>query len=66
MTRSYLYKAFLSYSHRDKRWADWFHRSLEGFRLDDDLVGRQTAAGIVPKRLRPIFRDRDDFPASHP
>jgi len=37
------------------------HRSLEGYRIDKDLVGRQTPAGPVPKTLWPIFRDRDDF-----
>jgi len=59
------YRAFLSYSHRDKAWGNWLHRSLEGYRIDKDLVGRQTPAGPVPKTLRPIFRDRDDFSAGH-
>src|SRR5262249_10909257 len=50
------YRAFLSYSHRDKAW---------GYRVDKDLVGRDTPAGPVPKTLRPIFRDREDFSAGH-
>jgi tetratricopeptide (TPR) repeat protein len=29
------------------------------------LVGRDTPAGSVPKTLRPIFRDREDFSAGH-
>jgi tetratricopeptide (TPR) repeat protein len=57
------YRAFLSYSHRDKAWAKWLHSALEGYRVDKDLAGRQTAVGPVPKTLRPIFRDRDDFSA---
>jgi tetratricopeptide (TPR) repeat protein len=57
------YRAFLSYSHRDKAWGNWLHRALEDYRIDRDLVGRQTPAGPVPKTLRPIFRDRDDFSA---
>jgi tetratricopeptide (TPR) repeat protein len=51
----------LSYSHRDIAWARWLHRALENYRIDKDLVGRETAAGSVPKTLRPIFRDREDF-----
>jgi hypothetical protein len=52
------YRAFLSYSHRDARWAKRLHGALEGYRLDKDLVGRETPHGPVPKALRPIFRDR--------
>jgi hypothetical protein len=59
------YRAFLSYSHRDTAWAKWLHRALEGYRIDKDLVGRVTACGPVPKTLRPIFRDREDFSAGH-
>lgn len=55
------YRAFLSYSHRDARFAQWLHRSLERWKIAPDLVGRATEAGDVPRTLRPIFRDRDDF-----
>lgn len=60
---SFKYRAFLSYSHRDKAWGPWLHRALEGYRIDKDLVGRETPVGPIPKSLRPIFRDRDDFSA---
>jgi tetratricopeptide (TPR) repeat protein len=59
------YRGFISYSHADARWAKWLHGRLESFRIDRDLVGRQTAAGLIPKTLGPIFRDRDDFTAGH-
>jgi hypothetical protein len=59
------YRAFLSYSHRDKKWGEWLHRALETHRIDKDLVGRETPAGPVSKTLRPIFRDREDFSAGH-
>lgn len=55
------YRAFLSYSHRDEEFARWLHRQLEAWKVPADLVGRETAHGPVPRTLRPIFRDRDDF-----
>jgi eukaryotic-like serine/threonine-protein kinase len=59
------YRAFLSYSHRDKKWANWIHRTLENYKIDKELVGRETLIGPIPKTLRPIFRDREDFTAGH-
>jgi tetratricopeptide (TPR) repeat protein len=58
-TRNYV--AFISYSHSDKLWADWLHKSLETYRVPSRLVGQTTEAGIVPRRLTPIFRDRDEL-----
>jgi hypothetical protein len=55
------YRAFMSYSHRDAAWAKWLHKALESYRIDKDLVGRETPTGAVPRSLRPIFRDREDF-----
>jgi TIR domain len=59
------YRAFLSYSHRDAGAAKWLHRALENYRIGKDLVGRHTALGPVPKTLRPIFRDREEFSGGH-
>ena len=59
------YRAFLSYSHADTRVGKWLHGAIEGFPLDRELVGRVTAYGPVPKTLRPVFRDRDEFTAGH-
>jgi tetratricopeptide (TPR) repeat protein len=55
------YRAFLSYSPRDIAWSKWLHRELGRFRIDKELIGRATSAGSVPRTLRPIFRDREDF-----
>jgi tetratricopeptide (TPR) repeat protein len=55
------YRAFISYSHRDSRWASWLHSSLERYRPPQALVGTVTARGEVPRRLAPIFRDRDEL-----
>ena len=64
-TVRFKYHAFLSYGHRDVGWAKWLHGRLEGFRFDKDLIGRETALGPVPKTLRPVFRDREDFSGGH-
>lgn len=58
------YWAFISYSHHDSRAASRLHRRLEAYRVPGHLVGRRTAKGAVPKRLQPIFRDRDELPSS--
>ncbi len=59
------YRAFISYSHADKPVADWLHRALETYRVPPKLVGTSTRVGIVPRRLTPIFRDRDELSATH-
>jgi tetratricopeptide (TPR) repeat protein len=58
------YRAFVSYSHRDKAVAAWVQRALERYRVPKKLVGRETAVGVVPARLHPLFRDREELPAS--
>ena len=58
------YRAFISYSHRDTRWATWLHRSLESYRAPKSLVDTVTARGTVPKRLAPVFRDREELASS--
>src|SRR5579871_5834013 len=55
------YRAFISYSHRDSQWANWLHRSLEAYRPPKALIGTYTTVGVVPKRLAPIFRDREEL-----
>lgn len=64
MPKFYKYKAFISYSHQDKKWGDWLHKKLEAYQVPKELVGKQTKVGVVPKRLFPIFRDREELPTS--
>ena len=59
-----LYSAFISYSHADHACARWLHRGLETYRLPKALVGSDTSFGPVTRRLLPVFRDRDELPAS--
>jgi len=58
------YKAFISYSHQDDKWAAWLHRALESYKPPSKIVGQQTQFGEVPKRLSPIFRDREELPTA--
>lgn len=55
------YRAFISYSHKDEAWASWLHRALESYRIPGNLVGTTTDRALVPARVRPVFRDRDDL-----
>lgn len=57
----FTYRAFISYSHADKAWGDWLHRALETYRVPSRLVGTTTAVGVVPRRLNPVFRDREEL-----
>ncbi|MEO8925717.1 MAG: toll/interleukin-1 receptor domain-containing protein [Caulobacteraceae bacterium] len=58
------YWAFLSYSHADRKWANWLHHALETYAIPRRLVGRQTPAGPAPGRLRPLFKDREELAAN--
>lgn len=61
----YKYKAFISYSHKDRKWTRWLHRRLETYPIPKNIIGNVTPAGIIPKRLKPIFRDREELSASN-
>lgn len=58
------YWAFISYSHADGKEAEWLHRSLEAFKIPNPLIGTESRNGVVPKRIFPVFRDRDELPTS--
>jgi len=61
---NYKYKAFISYSHADEKWASWLHKALETYRVPKHLVGQPTEFGPVPDRLAPVFRDREELASS--
>ena len=64
MGTDFKYWAFVSYSHADEEWAKWLHKSIETYQVPRKLVGRETANGPLPKRLFPVFRDRDELPGA--
>jgi MTH538 TIR-like domain (DUF1863)/WD domain, G-beta repeat len=62
--RAFKYWGFISYAREDEAFAEWLHRSLERYQIPQRLVGRDTAAGKVPRRLFPIYRDKEEISAS--
>jgi hypothetical protein len=55
------YRAYISYNHKDGNWVRWLHRALETYRIPKNLAGSDFGHGTVPKRLQPVFRDRDEL-----
>ncbi len=65
MTEAYKYKAFISYSHRDRAHADKLFRALESYRVPRRLVGMRSDKGdTIHTRVGQLFRDRDELPAA--
>ena len=60
-TPTFVYEAFISYSHADARWASWLHRSIEAYRVPKRLIAERPE---LPARLAPIFRDREELPSA--
>ena len=60
----YKYRAFISYSHADEKWASWLHRALETYKVPKYLVGEKTPVGEIPERLGQVFRDREELASS--
>lgn len=58
------YAAFISYSRKDEIEAKKLHRKIESFRIPDDVIlnSEVLSAG---KKIRPVFRDKDELAASH-
>lgn len=62
--QGFRYKAFVSYSHRDRTWGQWLFKSIEGYSIPKHLIGKSTREGKIPRHLRPLFRDREELPAT--
>lgn len=64
MENDYKYLAFISYSHKDSKWGKWLHKSLEKYKIPKRIVQSQDSHKALPKRLFPIFRDREELPTA--
>ncbi|MDR3418669.1 MAG: toll/interleukin-1 receptor domain-containing protein [Nevskia sp.] len=58
------YRAFISYSHADARWAAWLQRKLERFRVPPHLSGRLQDGRQLLRRIGRVFRDRTELATS--
>ena len=65
MNSDYKYRAFISYSHKDEKWASWLHKALETFKVPKYLVGETTTMGTIPEHMGKVFRDREELSSSH-
>src|SRR5271170_509706 len=53
------YYAFISYSHKDEKWAKWLHKKLETYRLPSTI--RKEFGENLPKPPYKVFRDVTDL-----
>ena len=61
MGQEYIYYAFVSYSHKDKEWAEWIWDAIEHYRLP--AIIRKEVQKPLPKKMRPVFLDKADLGA---
>lgn len=59
--KEYKYWAFISYCHSDENWGKWLHKALESYRIPSKFVNTTNRSSQIPKRIYPIFRDREEF-----
>ena len=59
MLQNFSYYAFISYSHKDKKWAEWIQRAIEHYKLP--AIIRKESQKPLPKRIAPVFRDATDL-----
>jgi len=61
MEKKFKYYAFISYSHLDKKWANWLHKSLETYKVPQYISDH---SNLKTKRIFPVFLDNNELPAS--
>ena len=56
--REYQYYAFISYSHKDMKWARWLQKELETYKLPSKLQENQPQGEEKKENpIQPVFRD---------
>jgi eukaryotic-like serine/threonine-protein kinase len=58
------YRAFISYSHADRKWGSWLHRSLEKYRTPKNLNLSKAGDELPLLRMTPVFRDHEELSSS--
>jgi tetratricopeptide (TPR) repeat protein len=59
MNKPYKYKAFISYSHKDKAFASWLQRGIENYKIPRAL--RQKYPHLPKDLKRTVFRDEEEL-----
>ena len=60
MNQDYKYRAFISYSHKDKKFAKWLHKKIENYKIPKSL--REKYPNLPKNLKRSVFRDEDELP----
>jgi len=55
------YRVFISYCHKDSKWAGWLHRTLESYKPPGGITSRNPTLRGRQKPLSPVFRDREEL-----
>lgn len=56
--QEFQYYAFISYSHKDMKWARWLQKELESYKLPSKLQERESEKNKKsPNPIQPVFRD---------
>jgi WD40 repeat protein len=63
-SRAFRYRAFISYSHKDKGWGERLHKALERYAIPKRLRNTKGRDGPIADRIFPVFRDREELPSS--
>jgi len=58
----YKYKAFISYSHKDEKFAKWLHKRLESYKIPHSL--REKYPNLPKNLKRSIFIDKEELSTS--
>lgn len=56
--QQYRYYAFISYSRKDEKWAEWLQNRLETYRLPAAIRKNNID---IPRKICPVFRDKTDL-----
>jgi len=59
---TYKYKAFISYSHQDQKFAKWLHKKIENYKIPKSL--REKYPNLPKDLKRSIFLDEEELPTA--
>lgn len=60
METEFEYSAFISYKREDEKWAVWLQNHLERYSIPSEI---RKEIPRLPKRIKPVFRDKTDLGA---